>query len=286
MEPTSQLVRSPQQILADGLYPDPEALEPHDRRHQAVAEVLCRLPEDVYEQVKRIKLSKRSFEWFIPALGTQGLVYPFVPNFKPRTRGGVPVPSASRGMWILGPYTRVIYLSPLQELRGWDSLVLVAAHELAHVVLNHPPICHDQESDRCEREVFRLVCEWGFDREARREEATCKAIEGPGTTSDALAPLAALLREAGIETVPPYEEEQPGEACIEFAGAGDAELFLNIARRAYKVEVIQWDEGGDGEHLFRVRLVVSFPTGDVPGLSAVFIEHNRSAGTNHRMAQQ
>ena len=164
-------------------------------------------------------------------------------------------------------------------LRGWDTIVLVVAHELAHVVLNRAPICHGQESDKCEREVFRKVCAWGFEREAQKMKEFCDAVDASeGLPAAHLPPLMSLLRKAGIETVQCSEEERPGAACIEFAGSGDVEMFLNIARREYKVEVEQWDEGGDGRCSFRVRFLVFFPIIDIPCLVQAFEEHNRSSG--------
>lgn len=176
------------------------------------------------------------------------------------------------------PYTRVIYLSPLLELRGWDCLVLVAAHELAHVVLNHAPFSYEEQSNKSEREVYRQVCAWGFAREARKMEKVRKAIDAEeAPPAENLAPLVPLVWKAGIETLQYNEDERPGTACIEFAGSGDAEMFLNISQREYKVEVEQWDEGMDGRSSFRVRLLVFFSIGDIPGLVTTFNEHNRCA---------
>jgi hypothetical protein len=219
MKAVSERRRCPQQILVDGLYPcrdKPPDPELDDRRHQAIADVLCRLPEDVYERVKRIKQSNRSFEWFLPDISELGLVYPLLPNKRPRKMGGMPIPDAKHGLSILVPYARVIYLSPLLELRAWDSIVLVVAHRLMPFV-------------------------W----------------------------------KSGVETVQCCQDERPGTACIEFAGSGDLEMFLNIAQRDYKAEVEQWDEGGDGRCSFRIRLLVFFPIGDVACLLQAFNEHNR-----------
>src|SRR5690242_6257222 len=118
MNPVSQRVRSLQQVLSDKLYPDRNpSLNPEsdDRRHQAVAEVLCRLLDEDYEQLKRLKHSRRSFEWFIPDLGEWGLTCPFLPNVKRRGKQRT-MPRARHGASILVPYARVVYLSPLLEL--------------------------------------------------------------------------------------------------------------------------------------------------------------------------
>src|SRR5262245_51398241 len=101
MTTTVQLLRLFQQVHADRLYPSDGPLPDQqecDRRHRAVAEVLCRLPEEAYQGVKKIKASKRSFDWFIPNLSYQGAVYPFHPNMRPPRRDGQPVLYERRGM--------------------------------------------------------------------------------------------------------------------------------------------------------------------------------------------
>jgi hypothetical protein len=164
----------------------------------------------------------------------------------------------------------------LVELRAWNSLVLVVAHELAHVVLNHSMFSLGPEADRCEREVFRLVCAWGFTREAERQEALREAAGAEDANpSEQLVAFVSLVRAAGIEALWFDEEQRPGEACVEFASAGDVEMFLNIAQSEYRAVVEQWDEGGDGKHSFRVQMPVFFPLGDIPRLMGAFTEYTQ-----------
>ncbi|HKB35676.1 MAG TPA: hypothetical protein VKD72_04430 [Gemmataceae bacterium] len=271
MKAVKMAVRSVQQVLADGLYPVIDGVtnpKMDDRRHQAVAAVLCRLPESAYDQLKE---AKGWFEWFIPDIGIEGRVYPFCPNMPRGQRR-----RARRGMKILSPYARVVYLPPLLELRAWDSIVVAVAHELCHVVLKHAIHCHGDEAENCEKEVFRLLCDWGFEREVRRAEALLKGANTSDVpASEKLDPLMPLVWAIGIETLLHSQDERPNQACIEFAASGDAEMFLNLVRRNYKLGVEQWDEGGDGEHAFRVRLLVYFPISDIPGLMEAFADHQR-----------
>ena len=85
-----------------------------------------------------------------------------------------------------------------------------------------------------------------------------------------LAPLIPLLWAAGIRTEQCCQEVHPGLAYIEFPGAAEAEGFLCMAQRRYQVEVETWDEGHDGQHVFRVSLLVFFPTTDIPRLVKAF----------------
>jgi len=49
--------------------------------------------------------------------------------------------------------------------------------------------------------------------------------------------------------------------------------FLNVAQREYKVELETWDEGAGGVHAIQVRLLVFFPTKDIPHLVKTFTEY-------------
>lgn len=85
-----------------------------------------------------------------------------------------------------------------------------------------------------------------------------------------LAPLIPLLWEEDIETIQCCQEYRPGVACIEFPCSGDVEQFLSVAQQPYPVEVETWDEGKDGRLSIRVRLLVFFPTEDIPYLVKMF----------------
>lgn len=93
---------------------------------------------------------------------------------------------------------------------------------------------------------------------------------GPIDIDEKLAPLIRRLWELDIMTSQCCQERWPGLAEIEFFGVPEVEEFLNVAQRPYKVEVETWDEGNGGEVAVRVRLLVLFPTKDIPRLVKAF----------------
>ena len=85
-----------------------------------------------------------------------------------------------------------------------------------------------------------------------------------------LAPLIRLLWKHGVDTCQCCHEYRPGEACIEFPGTKDVCQFLYVAQREFKVELETWDERENGQHSIVVRLLVFFPTNDIPRLVKAF----------------
>ena len=278
MNTMSLRLRTFQQVYQDMLYPRGAILPDEqgcDRRHQTVAEVLCRVPEEAYQRFKRLKQSRRrSFDWFIPPLGAQGLVYPFPPNVRPRKQS---MPLERFGTSILKPYARVIYLSPFLELRRRDNLVYVVAHELAHVWLNHALLYFDHEGKKAEREAYRRVCSWGFQREARKIEGLRKdaasVLTMPSTVclSEEAAQLLSFARAADVEMGACYPEDK--QLCIEFHSAGDIEMFFKVARCSYRVETEQYNDGDESDPSFRLMLLAFIPTADLAGLVKKFDEY-------------
>lgn len=268
-------LRAFQQVCQDNLYPHPAALPDQqgcDRRHQAVAEVLCRVPEEAYERFKRIRKSRRrSFDWFIPPLGTLGLVYPFLPNVRPRKQS---MQLERFGTSILKPYARIIYLSPFLELRGRDALVYIVAHELAHVWLNHAMYSFDQEGEKAEREVYRKVCSWGFQPEARKIERLREDAASELTTpSNVCLPeeatqLIRLARAADVDMGPCYPEGK--QLCIEFYAIGDIEIVFKVARCSYRVTTEQYNDGDGSDPSYRLMLLLFIPTADLSELVRKF----------------
>jgi len=92
-----------------------------------------------------------------------------------------------------------------------------------------------------------------------------------------LAPLMPLLWVEDIETCQCCEEYRPGEACIEFPSTGEVMEFLEVVQRPYKVELETWDDGAEGIHAIQVRLLVFFPTADIPELVKVFTEYAKKS---------
>ncbi|MBM3187534.1 MAG: hypothetical protein FJZ90_02305 [Chloroflexi bacterium] len=118
-------------------------------RHEAIEEVLCRIPEDDY---RKLKDAVHTFRWFIPCPGEAGAVIALAPLTEEETEQDRDV--------------MVVYLSPLFEDKASDHVVAVVAHELAHIVLGHYLIPeYEQEQEEA---VFQLICRWGFESEAKK----------------------------------------------------------------------------------------------------------------------
>jgi hypothetical protein len=88
-----------------------------------------------------------------------------------------------------------------------------------------------------------------------------------------LAPLIRLLWACNILTYQCCQEQHPGLACIEFPGTLEVCEFLDVAQRNYKAELETWDEGEEGRLSIVVRLLVFFPTKDIPWLVEAFEKH-------------
>jgi hypothetical protein len=150
----SRWLRSADAVRESALWPsDCAAGQEHGRRVRAVSEVLRRIPEKDYRRLGRMA---GRFLWFVPPTWRFAGLYAF-----PWT-----VREADRQ-----PHARVLYLSPTLERRAFDLVVAVVAHELAHVLLRHKLFVSLGEYAAQEREVFRLLCRWGFAREAQRHRA-------------------------------------------------------------------------------------------------------------------
>jgi hypothetical protein len=121
-------------VLTSSLYPGGEDVGAADVRHRALAEVLCRLPEDGYRQLCGLA---GSFTWFIP-------------------------PAAARGLVCRLPNPNVVYLCPTLESACWDTGILVVARELARLALG-------ESGADGEGQALDLVCAWGFGREAGKQ---------------------------------------------------------------------------------------------------------------------
>jgi hypothetical protein len=103
-----------------------------------------------------------------------------------------------------------------------------------------------------------------------KHHPTVLVSRGEVEIDEKLAPLIRLLWARGINTNECCQEDRPGTAYIEFPGTGDVEKFLNVAQKRYRVELQNWNEGVGGELSIRVRLLVYFPTRDIPRLVKVF----------------
>jgi hypothetical protein len=158
MAATGERIRSLEKvILKDLVFPSRGGLPMVDEgmmdvRHQAIAEVLCRIPEDSYQ--KLLSLAD-TFNWFIPDKGTLAKCYRF---------------------WnVLAddpPFARVLYLNPVLEELAFGSAVAVVAHELAHIILGHNLRVTPEEYEAKELAAGKLVTEWGFEQEVSRRQGS------------------------------------------------------------------------------------------------------------------
>jgi hypothetical protein len=101
----------------------------------------------------------------------------------------------------------------------------------------------------------------------------CPFMRGRIEIDKLLAPLMPLIWARGMETLQCCQESRRGLAEIEFENAPDVEEFLDVAQRLYKVEAETWEEpriDESGKQHYRVRILVRFPTKDIPQLVKSF----------------
>jgi len=131
------------------------------QRHLAIAHVLCSIPPSDYQ---RLAALVDSFCWFIPHYQTDGHIEPFPITVKEEKRGSLTL-----------TYAKVLYLSPRLERAAWDITVATVAHELAHIALGHSVVSVQPDVyEAQEAAAWLRVCDWGFEREAKKQEAMYK----------------------------------------------------------------------------------------------------------------
>ncbi len=132
------------------------------KRRKALIEVLRRIPEDEFQ--KLTEAFESGYTWFIPDYSTRGSVRPFFATVYPEGKEG--------SKHQLAPYAPIVYLSPVLETSAWDIVVAVIAHELAHIALGHTLMTQSvDEYDAQEDAVFNRLCEWEFEREAKKHRS-------------------------------------------------------------------------------------------------------------------
>jgi hypothetical protein len=111
--------RTLQSITEELVYPFGNLCGPSEVtiRENAVAYVLCRIPEQDY---LKLKDGIDGFDWFVPYFECGGEIQPFFVNIYPRT--------SKKGKLRLKPYAKILYLSPMLEKRSFDIAVGVVAH--------------------------------------------------------------------------------------------------------------------------------------------------------------
>ena len=173
-------VRGAEEVLCTEAFPgDPFAPAPmQGKRLAAIAEVLCCLPDEDFEKFVaafggrvdeqpattdgRIRipppeelnaqLRARPLVWFMPHPLQGGFVHPF-------------------------PACRLLYLAPRLEKTAWSTVLAVAAHEIAHIVLDHDLIVMPDREESQEAEAWERVAFWGFESEAKKLRAVHKRRE-------------------------------------------------------------------------------------------------------------
>jgi IrrE N-terminal-like domain len=58
----------------------------------------------------------------------------------------------------------MVYLSPELEIESQEQVNFTVAHEFAHVVLRHSPLCDSERGKKNEQMADDLAKEWGFER--------------------------------------------------------------------------------------------------------------------------
>lgn len=153
-------------IPAWGLCPDL-----YEKRTAAILEVARRLPNEI---VETLEAKADSFHWFIPKPRILAGVYPFPITFK-----GTKEEEKSSEFGIVGRFSKVLYLSPNLEKTSFAIAVASVAHELAHIVLNHPTagVPKPRIYWAAEKAAWKLVDSWGFSREAKKHAQLYKRRE-------------------------------------------------------------------------------------------------------------
>jgi hypothetical protein len=139
------------------------------RRNAAILEVARRLPNDATET---LEAKAESFWWFIPHERMLARVLPFVITHEEAEE------EFGTAKYIIGRYSKVLYLGPILEKISFDIVVVIVAHELAHIFLDHPMTGVPQPTYWVNEEAtWQLVDSWGFDQEAKKEEQFHKQWE-------------------------------------------------------------------------------------------------------------
>jgi hypothetical protein len=150
-----QYRRAVRDVQQSGLWPSCPLIINHlaTRRHEAIAVVLRRLPEDAYQCLQKFA---STFIWYIPDVTAYGEVRGFSVTYEKPNKDGSTRHEA-----------RVLCLSPILERASLRVAVAVVAHELAHIALNHDPFQAFGDNPAQESEALQKTLTWGFEREVR-----------------------------------------------------------------------------------------------------------------------
>lgn len=154
-------------VNKDFIYPQVGlGADPYEsKRHFAVAEVLQRVPPSWY---KKLIEHCDAFIWYIPHTLTYGETMPF---------SATVYPESNKSGLQEREYAQVVYLSPRLEDVSSDVTLAVVAHELAHLCLGHKLRCNNETYNIQEKAAWRLIREWGFEKEFKEYEQFSKKRE-------------------------------------------------------------------------------------------------------------
>ena len=169
----NQWIRTVEHICEDALWPGGGGLggpDPEESlRHQAIADVLRRIPEDGYQRLKAIT---DTFTWYVPHRLELAKVTWTPCNYEEAVLEGEE-PASFSPM----PGSRVLYLSPILEMYEFPLAISVVAHELAHLALGHKILNPLDRYQQQEEEAWALVRKWGFEKEASVHEAWVQYLD-------------------------------------------------------------------------------------------------------------
>jgi len=142
----------------------------YQKRNAAIIEVACRLPNDV---VETLEAKADSFYWFLPQERALAGLYPFPITFEEFQEEDEPENN------ILKRCSKVLFLSTNLEKTSFAVAVASVAHELAHIILDHPTagVPKPRIYWANEKAAWKLVDSWGFGREAKKHDNLYKRRE-------------------------------------------------------------------------------------------------------------
>lgn len=136
--PQRQKQRAVENLIREGLYPasefDPEI---QGWRYQAIAEILCTLPEEDYRELQGLR---ETFVWLVPHIQDQGKVC----RFESPELGRI----------------QVVYLSPALEHEPWGLVVVTVARALADILCSRSAIAKKETA------INDRIKAWGLSEES------------------------------------------------------------------------------------------------------------------------
>jgi hypothetical protein len=146
----NKYVRLIDKLWEDCIFPGYAGMPVTDKRHKAIVEILCRIPEADYQLLVSMI---DDFHWFVPGYNGRpnyADVYPFTRNTDDEL-----------GKLTIKGYARVLFLSPCMERLSFSNNIAIIGHEVARIVLKHN-LFPGMEFPEQEQAAWERVKEWGF----------------------------------------------------------------------------------------------------------------------------